>query len=134
MTDTEWYSFLIALAIVGTMGTIITVLILKYVGEKLDKPLATLASLFGTVLGSIGTYFFTREQVADALRQKKETVEATESERRSACDSAVRQLLNESDETIQYFREDFQSLYDDFLTAQAELERLRRQVADGTPP
>ena len=109
------HSFYIALAVVSLMCVVLITVILRYTGEKIEKPLSTLAGLFGTILGSIGTFYFGQKDV----RHLENEIERKKAEREADMD---------------YCRRDFHDLYEDFQAAQDEIRTLKEQLSGRANP
>ncbi len=60
---------LIALTVFAILGIAIIVAFLRYQSDEISKPVGLLAGLFGTVIGSIGTFYFNEKKYDTAKVQ-----------------------------------------------------------------
>ena len=112
MTDVDpIHSFYVALAVICLMSTVLIVVLLRYSGEKIEKPLSTLAGLFGTILGAIGTFYFGQKNVKNLETE----VERKDVERINAMD---------------FCRRDYQDLYEELRAAQDELRAVKQRLGE----
>src|SRR6266480_2625531 len=67
----EWPSTIVAVAIVVFLGVLMTIALMRYKMDEVLKLWAALGTIAGIVIGTFGTYFFTREKVETAQAQRE---------------------------------------------------------------
>lgn len=89
LAATDTGSVVVAVAIVISIGTITIVAMLKYDIDAALKMWAALGTVTGLVVGSMGTYFFTKDQLSttsNALAATRTALTASEKQKAQAAD------------------------------------------------
>lgn len=109
--NSQLLTFIVAVIIITAVSSFVIVLILKHSGDKLEKPLGTLSGLFGTVIGTIGGYYFSNKNVSflkNELGREK----------------GDRQVVQDN------VNKDFRDLYDDYLEIRSLLEEANKKLEE----
>jgi hypothetical protein len=125
--DHETCALLVSFLIVLTMSLCILGLFLFYRDRRVEKPLGVLVGLYGTILGSIGTFYFQERRVHATQTMAQDQIEGLQkSTKGDAQKEALEsiELQEEADQKIANLTHDYWELFSELEEALDQVDKL----------